>query len=223
MTPENGDVVTENGRVPAVGEIEAAISQISGIQAARVVTAAGGRIAEVHVLAGEGRAPKQLVRDIQSAVLTNFGITLDYRTVSVVQLSKHEQAPDPASITVIRRPAITRLAAETSSFSTEISVKLASNGDELSGNARGPATAGLRLVAEATIDALGRFVEAEGVEVSSAGVVAAGTHQVALAVLRVMTSRGEHLVTGSALIRKDVNDAVARAVLAGLNRFLRAT
>lgn len=218
----NGEVVTENGRAP-IAEIEKAISQVSGIQAARVVTGSGDRITEVHVLASEGRAPKQLVRDVQSVVLTNFGITVDYRTVSVVQLEQpaaEEQRPGAASGP--GRPAITRLAAETSSFSTEVNIRLASDGDEVNGTARGPASAGPRLVAEAVLDAIGRFVEAEGVEVSSAGIMTAGSHNVALVVLRVMTGRGDHVVSGSAVVRKDGNDAVARAVLAGLNRFLRA-
>lgn len=220
MASENGGVATESGRAP-VAEIEKAIGQIAGIQAARVVPGTGARIAEVHVLAGEGRAPKQLVRDVQSVVLTNFGITLDYRTVSVVQLEQAE--PEPArNRGATPRPAIVRLAAETSSFSTEVSVRLASDGQERSGASRGPASAGARLVAEAVLDALSGSIEAEGVEAEFAAVLPAGGRQVALVVLRVMTSRGEHVVSGSAVVRKDGNDAVARAVLAGLNRFLRA-
>jgi hypothetical protein len=218
----NGEVATENGRAP-VAEIEKAISQVAGIQAARVVTGNGGRIAEVHVLAAEGRAPKQLVRDVQSVVLTSFGITIDYRTVSVVQLDHPEpEVPARTPSTGAARPAITRLAAETSSFSTEVNIRLASDGDELTGTARGPASAGPRLVAEAVLDAVGRFMEAEGVEVESAGITSAGNRNVAMVVLRVMTSRGDHVVSGSAVVRKDANDAIARAVLAGLNRFLRA-
>jgi hypothetical protein len=217
----NGEVATESGRAP-VAEIEQAISQVAGIQAARVVTS-GGRIAEVHVLASEGRAPKQLVRDVQSVVLTNFGVTIDYRTVSVVQLEQPEPEPQREAPSGPGRPAITRLAAETSSFSTEVNIRLASDGDELTGTARGPASAGARLVAEAVVDAVGRRIDAEGVEVESAGVLAAGSRNVAMVVLRVMTGRGDHIVSGCAVVRKDGNDAVARAVLAGLNRFLRAS
>src|SRR5579864_6931969 len=70
----------------AIEDIESALSRIPSVTAARVVTGAAGRIAEVHVLARRDRAPKQLVRDVQSVVLASFGLELDYRTVSVVQL-----------------------------------------------------------------------------------------------------------------------------------------
>lgn len=69
--------------LPLPEDMERAVARIPGIQAVRVVTDAD-RIAEVHVLANRARAPKQLVRDIQSVVLTNFGYEIDYRIVSVV-------------------------------------------------------------------------------------------------------------------------------------------
>lgn len=200
-----------------VSEIEQAICRISGVQAARIITAAQGRVAEIHVLASRERAPKQLVRDIQSVALTNFGMSLDYRTISVVQLDRPESA---AQAPGGRRPAIRRIAAETSTATTEVSVLLTANGSERSGSARGPATAGLRLVAQATIDAVSGLLNVDGIEVEWAQIVPAGTRGVGLVILRLLTSRGDHVVSGSAVVRKDPGDAIARAALAALNRFM---
>jgi hypothetical protein len=198
-----------------------------------VVTGPGGRVAEVHVLAGRERGAKQLVRDVQSVILTNFGIDIDYRTVSVVQLDEPSgtppvapaQAPvpperimpDPAGVP---RAAIVRLVTETAAFTTEVRVGVAINTLERAGTARGPSTAGLRLVASATIDAVAEMLRASAVEVSSAELVTVGAVQVAVVVVRLATARGEQTLTGSAVVRKDANDAVARATLDALNRVI---
>lgn len=203
----------------AVAEIERALGKIAGVRAARVVADAGGRVAEIHVLAAPGRAPKQLVRDIQSAVLTGFGVTIDYRVVSVVQL-EHDDQPAPASRAP--RPVLRRLSAETASFSTEVQVGVAFDGNEVARTTRGPATAGLRLVAQATVDAVSELISAEAAEVETAEIVPAGQRQIAVVVLRMLTGRGDHLVSGSAIVRRDPGDAVARAALAAVNRFVGA-
>src|SRR6266540_4493410 len=96
MREGNGGRAPEGGAsAPAPAALEAAILRIQGIQAARVVAGPGGRVSEVHVLAGRERGAKQLVRDVQSVILTNFGVDIDYRTVSVVQLD--ETAPVAAA------------------------------------------------------------------------------------------------------------------------------
>lgn len=214
------DAVSGNAARPAAAQIETGLSDIAGVRAVRVVADDEGRITEVHVLSAPGRPPKQLVRDVQSAVLTRFGITIDYRVVSVVQLEREPEAEAAPPAAGGSRPVLRRLSAETASFSTEVSVGLALEGTEIDRTMRGPATAGLRLVAEATVDAMADLIRAEGVEVESAIVVTASTRQVALVVLRVLTGRGDHIVSGSAVVRRDPGDGVARATLAALNRFV---
>ena len=228
---------------PDPASLEAAIRRIKGIQAARVVAGPGGRVSEVHVLAGRERGAKQLVRDVQSVILTNFGVDIDYRTVSVVQLdespaSSPQTVPAPPSVDaptpvaperpigterhIGDRPAILRLQTETSAFTTEVKVAVAVEGEERSGSARGPSTSGLRVVAGATVDAVGALLRASAVEVHSADLITVGLVQMAVVVLRLATARGEQLLTGSAIVRKDANDSVARATLDALNRVLNA-
>jgi hypothetical protein len=219
MSQDNGSPPAETTTfAPPSGEVERALAQIAGIRAARVVADSTGRISEIHVLAEQGRSPKQLVRDVQSAVLTGFGTSIDYRIVSVVQLDRETRT----SIAGGPRPVLRRLSAETASFSTEVKVDVALDGEEIARSMRGPATAALRLVAQATVDAVASVLSADAVEVESATVVNAGAHSVGLVVVRVLTSRGDHLVSGSAVVRRDPADAIARATLDALNRFVGA-
>ncbi|MCA1833825.1 MAG: hypothetical protein ABR548_11330 [Actinomycetota bacterium] len=215
---------------PEPQEMEKAIARIPGIQAVRVVTS-GERVSEVHVLAGRARGPKQLVRDVQSVVLTNFGVEIDYRTVSVVQLEEEPPNGDAvptgekkASVETPRRPraALSRIASETTGFDSDIRISLRVDEAETEGVARGPATSGLRLVAQAVIDALKDRLDASSVEVEFADVVMAGQRQVAIAVLRLLTGRGDHVVVGSAVLRRDPSDAMAKAALDAVNRLVFA-
>lgn len=219
---------SNGGSSPERGEMEKAIGRIPGIQAVRVVTA-GDRVSEVHVLAGRSRGPKQLVRDVQSVVLTNFGVEIDYRTVSVVQLEDEgggdseavparEDAPAPAGRR--NRAALSRIAAETTGFDSDIRVSLRGAEGEHEGVARGPATSGLRLVAQAVVDAVKDRLDASSVEIEFADIVMTGQRQVALAVLRLLTGRGDHVVVGSAVLRRDPNDAMAKAALDAVNRLV---
>ena len=66
--------------------LEAEFCRLSDVLAARVVADDAGRPVEVHVLAGSGKHAKQVVRDIQSVALASFGVDIDRRIVSVVQL-----------------------------------------------------------------------------------------------------------------------------------------
>jgi hypothetical protein len=220
---------------PEPADLERAILRIQGIQAARVVAGPGGRVSEVHVLAGRERGAKQLVRDVQSVILTNFGVDIDYRTVSVVQLDDVATMPGPLRQTApeadpppgvphagASRPAIVRLVTETSAFTTEIRVGVSVDGSERAGVSRGPSTSGLRLVAGATVDAVGDLLRASAADIQSAELVTVGLVQMAVVVVRLSTSRGDQLLTGSAIVRKDAADAVARATLDALNRILTA-
>jgi hypothetical protein len=200
-------------------DVESALARIPSVTAARVVTGPGGRIAEVHVLAGRDRAPKQLVRDVQSVMLASFGLELDYRTVSVVQLDDPLVEGDFAHQP---RVALVRLVSEIRGHSAEINVQVSAGGQEHVGTVTGPASSGMRLVARAVVQAVARLIGDSALDVDFADVLPAGEYQVAVAVLRLATSKGDQVVSGSAVVRKDGNDAMARASLSALNRLLSA-
>jgi hypothetical protein len=202
-----------------IEEIESAIARIPSVNAARIVTAQGGRIAEVHVLANRDRAPKQVVRDVQSVALATFGLEVDYRTVSVVQLDE-PLTEGEGSADAKPRVALLRLNTEAAGHTSTIQVHLSMSGSELVGSARGPASSGMRLVARAVVDALATVIGDSALDVDFAGLVGADRYTVAVAVLRLATTKEDQVVSGSAVVRKDPNDAMARASLAALNRLI---
>lgn len=65
--------------------LERELTRIPEITAARVV-ADDGVIVEVHILSTPSKHAKQIVRDVQSVAMATFGLDIDRRVVSVVQL-----------------------------------------------------------------------------------------------------------------------------------------
>jgi hypothetical protein len=198
-------------------ELEATICRLAGIQAARVVTDGSGSPTEIHVLGTREKSPKQLVRDIQSIAMAQFDLDLDHRIVSIVQFDDDDQ-PGSGS-----RVMIATISARTSGLETTATVTLASGGLLHEGTSVSPATASSRprMVARATLDAATKVVPLGACEVEAAEVVSVGGRRVAVSVIEILSPDGELIVTGSALVRGDEADAVARSVLSALNRRIR--
>lgn len=219
-------------------DLEESIRQIPGVRAVSVVTDAQANPTEVHVLAAPGKPAKQVVRDVQSLAMAQFDIDLDHRIVSVVQIEDDpgasaavEPPGDEAvedtvqvleEIEAQARPEISEIGVRSTGAEIEVEVRLTLDGDTFVGIERGAAAASARarLVASATMSALDELLGIPAA-VESAAVVDTGSHAVALVVLTLSVPRlGAQSVAGSAVVRGDETDAVARAVLAAVNRRL---
>lgn len=209
-------------------ELEDALRLLPGVRAVSVVTGPDADPQEVHVLATPGKPPKQVVRDVQSLALAQFDIDLDHRIVSVVQIGDPQPVDEaPASSSeapdeLPARPVISAIATRTGDGQCEVVVTLAAGEHAFSGTALGPlATAQRpRVVAAATLSALKELLGMR-CELESAQIVTAGSREVALTVVALGVPRGgDHVLTGSAPVRGDEADAVARSVLDALNRTL---
>ena len=67
-------------------EAERLLGALAGILSAHVVTDATGRLVEIHVLATPDLHPKQVVRNVESALSAGLGLPVDRRIVSVAQI-----------------------------------------------------------------------------------------------------------------------------------------
>jgi hypothetical protein len=221
-------------------ELEEAIRQISGVRAASVVTDPRAVPTEIHVLASPGKPAKQIVRDVQSLAMAQFDIDLDHRIVSVVQIDDDATAAEartdepgaPAmaqpvaevldEVEAAVRPAISEITLRSTGSEAEAEVSVTFSGSAFTGVATGAGAASQRprLVAQATLIALAELLGLPA-DVESASIVDTGSNPVALVVLTLSVPRlGPQSVAGSAVVRGDEADAVARAVLAALNRRL---
>lgn len=191
------------------------ISRIEGVEAARVV-AGNGQIDEIHVLARRNKAPKQLVRDVQSLGHALFDIDIDRRIVSVVQLSDSD-------LDTGLRPILVDVSEVVDGATADVTVTLRWEDSLLIGKASGAAAHSTRprLIADATLGALRQSIHGKAaLAVSSMDVPTLGSRRVAIAQIVLVTDGSERMLIGSAYVTEDETRAVVRAVLDALNRLL---
>ena len=74
-----------------LAKLEQDLLRVPGVRSARVV---GTDVpSEIHIVTTSKRSPKQVVRDVQSLAAAGFGMPIDHRIVSVVQLDDAAPAP----------------------------------------------------------------------------------------------------------------------------------
>lgn len=223
-------------------ELEESLRQVPGIRAVSVVTGPDAVPTEIHVVASRSKGAKQVVRDVQSMALAAHDVDIDHRIVSVVQFDDGDDvlsappavirlpdarmpgAPAEASVgaDALARPSIASISIRTAGAEADASVVVSSDGASFEGRSIGPSSMSHRhtLVARATLDAVGELLGLPA-EIEVATVTAMGSRFMAACVIQVAVPRvGELVLTGSALVRGDEADAVARAVLDALNRRL---
>lgn len=209
-------------------EVEAELCRLPEVQVARIVDD-GDRLTEVHVVATPAKQPKHVVRDVQSVALATFGLEIDHRIVSVVQLGQNGDSGtrteeyDPS---IDRRPRVGLggVTLTTSGVSATANVSLSLGDTEANGQAEGSSatTSRHRLVARAAVEALRALnPEAAAVDVDHATTTRVGSSDVAVVTLVFVVPPSEYTVAGSAIVRSgNDGDAVARAVLDATNRRL---
>jgi hypothetical protein len=204
--------------------IERELCRLPDVSVARLVADGVGRIIEAHIIAAPTKHPKQIVRDVQSVLLAEFGLELDRKVVSVVELGDDDFGGPADDRAPGRRPSIVSIQSETNGLRSLVRVTLGNDDGESVGTAQGSiaTTARHRLVANATIDALRRLdPAAECLDVEDAQVVRVGASDVAVVTIVFVAPPTEQVVSGSAIVRANHEaDAVARAVLDATNRRL---
>jgi hypothetical protein len=74
---------------------EELLLSLPGVVSVRLVAKPGGEVEEVHVLTTEEVPAKQTVRNIESALLARYHLTIDHRKVSVAQTAGQKKEPKP--------------------------------------------------------------------------------------------------------------------------------
>lgn len=97
MSPDHDDQPEVHGLDPwGLNQVEQLLVGISGVQSLKLVPDGHGGIEEVHVLSSDELSPKQVVRNIESALLAEFGLQIDHRKISVAQVDEPDIHPEQA-------------------------------------------------------------------------------------------------------------------------------
>lgn len=205
---------------------------------------ADGTVRDVHVLATTDLSPKQIVRNVESALLARFGVRLDHRAISVAQSATARVAeaaksastpaprPTPAGgVQVIAAaPAPGRgiyfedvEVRRSRSAGLACTVTLRAGAEKHMGEASGVETSRARgeLAATAAVRALSPLLS-DGVTLAfeSCALIAAADREFAFVVVSGRSGRETTILSGSCEVRDGVETAAALAVLDATERWM---
>src|SRR4029077_14909223 len=130
-----------------VKRAENLIGSLTGVLSARVVVTPLGEVSEIHVLTTSDQQAKQVVRNIESALMAQLGLKIDHRKISVAQTADVrpiEEMQDEAVRTRAKKRVVIFQGLEVRPSDRPhrgiVRVKLSFEGKEAEAEEQGPAT-----------------------------------------------------------------------------------
>ncbi len=214
-----------------VRRAENLLTSLEGILSARLVTTPLGEVSEIHILAQAGQNPKQVVRNVESALLAHLGLKVDHRKISVASTAEvrplqtleksavHDQAArrivlfEDLSMTTVPR-----------SRRVSATVTLALDGRSETVTDEGPDTLRNRMetAARAAVLSLGQLFDAQGLALEGVQLVEMFGRSVAVVAVLASSARESRLLMGTAEVRDSSEHAAVYAVLDATNRWAMA-
>ncbi len=206
-----------------LADVESILACLPGVQKVRVVVNDWGAIEEIHILTGLDRAPKQIVRDVQSALKAQWDIKVDHRKISVAQL----KASGPPPLGRLRYTGL-EIKADVKTGKTEACVTLERDRETQTALFIGKAQASgtedslLFALASAVCTAVNLTIKPPSeFFVDDVNVIDIGRKQAVTVLLGLITPKQDcERLLGAALIRQGPREACVRAALSALNRRL---
>jgi hypothetical protein len=214
-----------------VRRAENLLTSLEGVLSARVVTTPLGEVSEIHVLAQSGLAPKQIVRNIESALLAQLGLKVDHRKISIAQTAEVR----PIAVVereAVRQRSLTRavlfegltVAPGKRPHRITLAVTLSLKGQTETAEEESSDTPRSRVeaAAKAAVAALDRLLSDNSIALEGAKIVEAFDREFAFVAVQGLGGRETLLLTGTALIKESAERAAVFAVLDATNRWTEA-
>ena len=244
MNPEERDAKEVVGLDPwGLKRIEKLLVELEGVGSLKIVPDGHGGIDEIHVLSSSSLGPKQIVRNIESALLAEFGLQVDHRKISIARvrgpeismasqadlapgdtLSGREPDRQAAPSSSDRRLILKGLHIERSAGQRmTCRVEIEDAGELLTGEAEGPdfEKGRLEIAAAALLEALQQASE-EDVHLSLQGISKLDSLGRSFVVAIVGAAEGRRGITlaGIAHVTDSPEEAAVLATLHATNRWL---
>jgi len=214
-----------------VRRAENLLTSLEGILSARVVTTPLGEVSEVHVLAQAGLQPKQLVRNIESALLAQLGLKIDHRKISIAQTAdvKPIEALERESVRdkVLQRTVLFEnlaVAPSRRAHRIMIMVTLSYRGQTETAEEESSDTPRSRVeaAAKAAVTVLDRLLTESSIALEGAKIVEGFDREFAFVAVQGLGGRETILMSGTSEIKESAERAAVFAVLDATNRWTEA-
>jgi hypothetical protein len=214
-----------------IKRVENLITALTGVLSARVVVTPLGEVSEVHVLTRSDIQPKQVVRNIESALMAQLGFKIDHRKISVAQTADvrpiealhHEAITERVKRRVVVFKGMEVRPAERPQR-VQVRVKLAYGDREASADELGTDTVRNRVEAAARAAAacLDELIPDNSIALEGATLMEAFDRKFVMVAVHGLGGREAQLLVGTCEIRESAERSAVLAVLDATNRWVDA-
>lgn len=214
-----------------VKRAENLIASLTGVLSARVVVTPLGEVSEIHVLTTSEQQPKQVVRNIESALMAQLGMKIDHRKISVAQTADVrpiEQLQEEAVRTRANKRVVVFQGLEVRPSERPqrvvVRVRLSFEDREAEAEEQGTDTVRNRVEAAARAAALclDELLPDNSVALEGAQMIEAFDRKFVLVAVHGLGGREAQLLTGTCEIRESAERSAVLAVLDATNRWTDA-
>ena len=226
--------LTTAGQAPdpwGVKRAENLIASLTGVLSARVVVTPLGEVSEIHVLTMSDVQPKQVVRNIESALMAQLGMKIDHRKISVAQTADVrpiEELQEEAIRTRANKRVVIFQGLEVRPSERPqrvlVRVRLSFEGREAEAEEQGTDTVRNRIEAAARASALclDVLLADNSVALEGAQIIDAFDRKFVLVAVHGLGGREAQLLTGTCEVRESAERSAVLAVLDATNRWADA-
>ncbi|MDI6601648.1 MAG: hypothetical protein QME46_07680 [Thermoanaerobacteraceae bacterium] len=200
-----------------IEEMERVLNQLGGVISSKIIKNDRGDIVEIHILADKSRNPKQISRDVQSALMAKFNVDVDYKVISVAEIESDEMVNES------ERVRIKSLQYSIEGIKGNARVVIEKNDATYEGEYSGIHSSGFLPTAfmNATVSALNKYISNENILiVEDYKFIDIADLKVLVVALGVMNVRHKELYIGNAVVHEEIGEACVKAVLNAINRAL---
>jgi hypothetical protein len=201
------------------------------VLSARVVTTPLGEVSEVHVLAQAGLSPKQLVRNIESALLAQLGLKIDHRKISIAQTAEVRPI-EAVERDLVRERSMTRAALfeamtvapgrRPHRIALSVSLSLGGRVETAEEESADTPRSKVEAAARAAVMVLDKLLTDNSVALEGAKIIEAFDRQFVMVAAQGLGGRESLLLIGTAEIKESAERAAVFAVLDATNRWVEA-
>jgi hypothetical protein len=196
-----------------VEEIEKSINKLNGVLFSKIVLAKNQEIKEIHIITKDFCNPKKISRDIESLLIAQYNIAIDYRKISIAQVREEKDYSNRMKFSDI----------SVSSTEEQLLVKVKLENKDRVYEGKIDCTNWNRnkeyIIARATLDAITSFMNGKiFFQVDEIKTLQMEGKEVILISINLLSSEGKENLVGAALVGDDQNKTIVNAILKAVNR-----
>ena len=233
------------GSVLPIQRAEELLATLPGVLSAKIIASSTGAIEEIHLLTTEEVAPKQTVRNVESALIAHLGLRVSHKKISVASTSETRERMTPAGGTTLERTSGAMAAIGGPAVAPDpkgrrvllfedievrrsrtkgvaVRVTLRRGDEQFVGEAEGVENERLRmeLAARATLSAIAACGESRTLGLEGCKQVEAFEREFVFVGVTARYGRESALLTGSAEVKESPETSAVLAVLDATNRWM---